>query len=192
MRYDPITEKPYCCVPAVLHMILARRGLTCMSQDEIGWELGLLVPAEIKSTFTKVRTGPMPPAGYGTQTSKPEFSIENYFECNHLPLSISRVLPSSLKELISILEGALDRDNDGVLCFNSQRLFGDGDIEHVALIEAFNKTNGQVTLVDPAIGAPKRRIAAIDDIFETMREHAVSALGEIWIISPSNKRGVTS
>ena len=37
MRYEPITEKPSCCVPAVLQMVLKRRGLPCMTQDEIGW-----------------------------------------------------------------------------------------------------------------------------------------------------------
>ena len=183
MRYDPIVEKPYGCVPAVLQMILARRGLPCMSQDEIGWELGLLVPPGLKSAFAKVRTGPMPPAGYGTQILKPEFSIENYFNRNHLPLSIQRVSPSSLDALISAIETALDRDNDVVLCFNSRRLFGDGDSEHVAIIEAFNKTSGQVTLVDPAIGAPKRRNAAVESVFATIQEHTVSPLGGIWIVA---------
>jgi hypothetical protein len=188
-RYEPITEKPYCCVPAVIQMILARRGLACRSQEEIGWELGLLVPPEIKSAFTRVRTGPKPPAGYGTQTSKPEFSIENYFLRNLFPLSITRVSPSSLNELTATLEAELDRDNDVVLCFNSRRLFGDGGLEHAALIEAFDKARGRATVVDPAIGAPKRRFAAADSIFETIRAHAVSAIGGLWIISQSERLG---
>jgi hypothetical protein len=183
MRYDPVTEKPYCCVPAVLQMIQARRNLPCMTQDEIGWELGLLVPPEIKSEFTKVRTGPMPITGYGTQTSKPEFSIEKYFDRNHLPLSITKVFHSSLKELISTIKAALDQDNDVVLCFNSQRLFDDGDIEHVSLIEEFNEVSGAVTVVDPAIGAPKRRTTTLVRICETIKKHDVSVLGGFWIIS---------
>jgi hypothetical protein len=100
MRYDPITEKPYCCVPAVLQMIQARRSLRSTSQEEIGWELGLIVPPEIKSKFTKVRTGSKPRTGYRTQTSKPEFSIEKYFDHKHLPLSIARILPSSFNDWI--------------------------------------------------------------------------------------------
>jgi len=183
MRYDPITEKAYCCVPSVLQMIQARRGVPIMSQDEIGWELGLLVPPEIKSEFTKVRTGPEPQAGYGTQTSKPEFSIEKYFDCNQLPLSITRFSPSSLKEMISNIEVALKQENDIVLCFNSQLLFGDGDIGHVSLIEEFNKENGHVTVIDPAIEAPKRRITTIVEIFKTIQNHNVSEIGGLWIIS---------
>ena len=183
MRYDPITEKPYCCVPAVLQMIQARRGLPVLSQDEIGWELGLIVPPELKSEFTRVRTGSMPRAGYGTQTSKPEFSIESYFDRKHIPLSIRRVSPSSLKELISTIETACAQNNDIILCYNSRLLFGDGDLEHVSLIEEFNKNSGQVKVVDPAIGAPKRRITGINEILKTINNHTVSEIGGLWIIS---------
>ena len=154
-----------------------------MSQGEIGWELGLLVPPEIKSAFTRVRTGPQPPAGYGTQTSKPEFSIEKFFKRNRLPLRIAGVSPSSSEESAATLLDALDRNNDVILCFDSRRLFGDGDREHVALIEAFNKAAGRVTLVDPAIGAPKHRTASIDNIFETIQTHAAGTLGGLWLIS---------
>ena len=183
MRYDPITEKPYCCVPAVLQMILGRRGLCSTSQDEIGWELGLIVPPEIKYEFTKVRTGSKPRAGYGTQISKPEFSIEKYFDHKQLPLSMTRILPSSFKELISTIGTALAQDDDIVICYNSQLLFGDGDIEHVSLIEEFNKRSGAVTVVDPAIGSPKRRITTIAEIFKTIQNHNVSEIGGLWIIS---------
>ena len=154
-----------------------------MSQEEIGWELGLIVPPEIKSAFTRVRTGPQPPAGYGTQTSKPEFLFENFFSRNRLPLRIARVSPSSSEELTATLQHALDRNNDVVLCFNSQRLFGDGDREHVALIEAFNSAAGRMTLVDPAIGAPKHRTASIDKILEAIQTHDAGTMGGLWLIS---------
>ncbi|MEJ2165662.1 MAG: hypothetical protein P8X90_09045 [Desulfobacterales bacterium] len=100
-----------------------------------------------------------------------------------MPLSIARVLPSTRNELIGVLESELGRDNDVVLCFNSRRLFGAGDLEHAALIEAFDKSSGLATVVDPAIGAPKRRIITVDDIFHTIRSHRVSELGGLWIIS---------
>ena len=183
MRYDHITEKPHCCVPAVLQMIQARRGLSIMSQDEIGWELGLIVPAEVKSEFIKVRTGPKPPVGYGTQVSKPQFSIEKYFVRNRLPLSIKRVSATSVSELRSIFVSALDKDDDTVLCLNSLYLFGEGDIEHVFLIEKYNESTGQVTIVDPAIGAPIHRDNAVDSIFVTIKNHNASTISGIWIVS---------
>jgi hypothetical protein len=164
-------------------MIQERRGLDIMSQDEIGWELGLIVPHEMKSEFIKVRTGSMPQAGYGTQTSKSEYSVERYFDRNQLPLSITRVSPSSIKEMISTIETAFAQDKDIVLCFNSHFLFGDGDVEHVSLIEDFNKDNRQITMVDPAIGVPKRRITTINKVFKTIQNHNVSEIGGFWIIS---------
>lgn len=164
-------------------MIQARRGLHSMSQDEIGWELGLIVPPEVKSEFTKVRTGPKPRAGYGTQTSSAQYSIANYFVRNHLPLSITRISVSSLVELNSIIGAALDRDDDIVLCVNSLHLFGDGDLEHVVLLEGYDRASGQVKVVDPAIGAPMHRITTLDTIFETIQGYNVRDLGGLWIIS---------
>lgn len=183
MRYHPVIEKPYCCVPAVLKMIQVKRNLPVMSQDEIGWDLGLVVPSKIKSEFVKVRSGPEPKAGYGTQTSKPEFSIENYFNRNQLPLSITRLFPSSCKEMIRIIELAMKQEHDIVLCFNSKHLFGNGDLEHVALIEAFNKASGLVTIIDPAIGVPKVRFTTSMDIFNTIQNHSISGNSGLWIIS---------
>ena len=183
MRYDHITEKPYCCVPAVLQMIQARRGLSSMSQDEIGWELGLIVPAEVKSEFIKVRTGPKPLVGYGTQVSNPQFSIEKYFVRNSLPLSIKKVSATSVLELGFIIVSALNQDDDIVLCLNSLHLFGEGDIEHVFLIEKYNEAFSQVTVVDSAIGAPIHRITTVDSIFETIQNHNVSTLAGLWIVS---------
>jgi hypothetical protein len=187
MKYDHIIEKPYCCVPAVLQMIQARRGLRFISQEEIGWELGLIVPYEVKSEFIKVRTGPKPKAGYGTQTSNPKFSIEKYFARNRLPLNIVRVSATSLEELNSIIVTAMGQDKDIVLCLNSLELFGDGDLEHVLLIDGYNKSSGQITFVDPAIGAPPLRIATIDNIFEIIKEHNISDFNGVWIISEQGK-----
>jgi len=164
-------------------MIQARHGLSSMSQDEIGWELGLIVPAEIKSEFVKVRTGPKPPVGYGTQVSKSQFSIENYFIRNCLPLSIKRVSATSVLELDTIFSSALNQDDDIALCLNSLYLFGQGDLEHVFLVEKYNRAIGQVTIVDPAIGAPINRVTSIDSIFDTIQNHNVSNLGGLWIVS---------
>ena len=68
--YQPISQKPYCCVPASLSMILNRRGIRHENQEKIGYDLGLIVSSEKSHLFTKVRTGKKPLAGYGTQINK--------------------------------------------------------------------------------------------------------------------------
>ena len=77
--YKLIKQKPYCCVPACISMILDRRKIKRGSQEEIGYELGLVVPKEKTHLFTKTRTGKKPVAGYGTQINKEKYSINNYF-----------------------------------------------------------------------------------------------------------------
>ena len=74
-KYVPITEQPYCCVPACIQMILLRRGIPLKSQEEIGYNLGLIVPQRYKNLFGKVRTGKRPKDGWGTQTGKLIYSL---------------------------------------------------------------------------------------------------------------------
>jgi len=62
-KYNLKTEKEYCCVPAVLQMVQERRGLESSSQEEIGYQLGLIVPKEKAHLFSKVRTGRIPKTG---------------------------------------------------------------------------------------------------------------------------------
>ena len=87
------------------------------------------------------------------------------------------------EEFISTLDAALEQDNDLVLCFDSRRLFGHGDREHVALIEGLNRESGLVTLLDPAADIPGRKTAGVDRILATIQAHALSNLGGLWIIS---------
>lgn len=88
-KCNPKTEKEYCCVPAVLQMIHDRRGLKYASQDEIGYQLGLVVPKGKVHLYSKALTGRMPKSGWGTQTSKKQYSINNYFIKNNLPLKLT-------------------------------------------------------------------------------------------------------
>ena len=136
--YTHITEKPYCCVPAVLQMILKRRYLQYQSQEEIGNHLGLIVPSEFEHQFNKVRTGPQPRAGYGTKTSKEEFSISNYFRKNNLPLRLTKRQTTNIQYLRDCLMKSLSCGDDVIICYNSQLLFENGDIEHVSLIQSFD------------------------------------------------------
>jgi hypothetical protein len=83
----------------------------------------------------------------------------------------------------SIIELAIDQENDIIVCFNSQHLFGDGDLEHVSLIESFNKEIDHVTIIDPAIGTPKVRSTMSSEIFNTIQNHGISENNGLWIIS---------
>jgi hypothetical protein len=185
--YKMVREKEYCCVPAVLQMIQSRRGLAFDSQDEIGFQLGLIVPPELEHKFTKVRTGPEPDAGYGTQTSLPEFSIADYFKRNRLPLKITLIRPQTIDELKNQLTTSIDVDEDVIICYNSRLLFGEGDVEHVSLIQEFDTEWGNLLVADPAVSAPFPRKTTLDRLSEVITAHGVSSHGGLWVVSSSNR-----
>ncbi|HLD05329.1 MAG TPA: hypothetical protein VJG90_06435 [Candidatus Nanoarchaeia archaeon] len=72
-----------------INVIGYRRGYKPESQEEIGWELGLVVPEEDERFFQKVRVGKKPKAGYGTQASfnkNVKYSLNRYFEKKKISL----------------------------------------------------------------------------------------------------------
>lgn len=185
-KYNPKKEKPHCCVPAVLQMIQERRNLEFASQDEIGYQLGLIVPKEKVSLFSKVRTGRMPKTGWGTQTSKKQYSINNYFVKNNLPLKLTIYSVEEVEDIPEFVIQNLMNDNDIIICYNSQLLFGDGDIEHVSLIQEIETEHDELTIVDPAIGIPKIRKTKLSRLIRILKSQ-VSKQGGFWIISKRKK-----
>lgn len=172
-----MTEKPYCCVPAVLQMILKRRRLKNLSQEEIGWELGLTVPKEKTHLFKKVRTNKRPPKyGWGTKTYKKEFSINNFFVKKKLPLVCITYSLKNIKNISQFITSHLQGNHDIVVCYNSQVLFNDGDREHVSLIQSIDGYS--ITLIDPALGVPKIRKTTLPKLLQTLLPQKA-----FWIIT---------
>jgi hypothetical protein len=184
--YLLIYEKPYCCVPAVLQMVLRRRGLKYQSQEEIGYQLGLIVPSRYRHHFSKIRTGPEPKTGYGTQTSKEEFSIPKYFRKNNLPLTLTKRQPVHSQELRECLSRFLACGDDVVICYNRPLLFGDGDVEHVSLIQSFDNETDTVLIIDPVRGAPKHRKANLKQLSEILTSNRSGEQIGLWIIRPES------
>ena len=182
-KYNPKTEKEYCCVPAILQMIHDRRGLKYASQDEIGYQLGLIVPKEKAYLFSKVRTGRMPKTGWGTQTTKNQYSINNYFIKNNLPLKLTTHNIQKIEKASKFVIQNLKKDNDIIICYNSQVLFGGGDIEHVSLIEEIDTENDELTIVDPAIGSPKIRKIKLYKLIQVLKSKKMGKIGGFGIVS---------
>ena len=182
-EYIPKTEIPYCCVPAVLQTIQGRRGLGFASQDEIGYQLGLIVPKEKAHLFSKVRTGRMPNTGWGTRTSEKQYSINNYFVKNNLPLKLTICSAQDVENVAEFVIQNLVKDNDIIIWYNSQLLFGDGDTEHVSLIQEFDTENDEITIVDPATGVAEIRRAKFSRLIQVLKSYETNRLGGFWIVS---------
>ena len=180
-KYNLKTEKEYCCVPAVLQMIQERRGLKFTSQDEIGYQLGLIVPKEKVHLFSKVRTGRKPKTGWGTQTSKKQYSINNYFITNNLPLKLTLYNIEAIDNVSDFIIKNIMNDNDIIIRYNSQLLWGNGDTDHVSLIQEIE--NKELTIVDPAIGVPKIRKIRLSQLIRVLKTYEASSQCGFWIVS---------
>ncbi len=182
--YKPITQKPYCCVPACISMILDRRNILHETQDEIGYELGLIVPKDKAHLFTKVRTGEKPVAGYGTQVDKEEYSINNYFKKNNINLKEKYFFVKDIPDVKDFIISNIKKNNDIMVCFNNKILYGSGDWGHVSLIQGIEKDT--VFLVDPEKDVPKIRKVKLDKLISAIEYHGKEKRGGFWLISENS------
>ena len=179
-KYVPLTQQKYCCVPTVLQMILLRREMLSLNAEEIGYELGLTVPDPDKELLPLARTGEKPPAGWGTQIGKPEFSIEHFFEKFNIPLKYSYVPLSEISDVKSWILERFSEDDDLIACFNYSALYGGSGEGHVSLVESVE--NDEIVLVDPERNVPKFRTVKLADLIHSMEEHGEDNKAGFWLI----------
>lgn len=179
--YDLIVQEPWCCIPACVQMMLLRRGLPSGSQEDIGNELGLVVPPDYADCFDNVRSEPEPPAGhtgYGTRIDEPEYNLESYFARNDLPLACEFHPPSDIGNISRFLQGHLQAGDDILVCFRYRHLYGveeAGDNGHGSLIQQLK--GDSLVLADPHGCYPK---VSLDRFFEAVQVHKA---GGFWVVS---------
>jgi hypothetical protein len=163
-------------------MILDKRKIKHGSQEEIGYELGLVVPKEKSHLFKKVRTGKKPASGWGTQVNKQQFSINHFFRKNKIKLSETYFPLIKIINCKKFIENNLDNANDIIACFNYKKLYNKGgSVGHVSLII---KIQGErITLLDPAKLHPKLRKVSLKKLISSMKFHGQKRNAGFWVIS---------
>lgn len=180
-RYVPITQQPFCCVPANIQMVLLRRELSLLSQEEIGYELGLTVPEDYYELLPNARRGEKPSSGWGTQIQKEEFSLNTFFTKYHYPLIYQFYSPQTIKESKEWVKQQIAADNDLIVCFNYFHLYRAGNNGgHVCLIDSVEGDN--VILVEPERDFPKYRTVKLSTLIDAMNFHGEVNLGGFWLI----------
>ena len=179
--YKLLDQKPYCCVPTCITMVLDRRKISHGSQDEIGYELGLTVPKEKAHLYTKVRTVKKPIAGWGTQVNKKQYSINSFFKKNKIGLKETYFFVKDISGVREFIISNIKSNKDIIVCFNNKKLHGRGDWGHVSLIQGIEKNI--VSLVDPGKDVPKIRKVKLDRLIEAMEHHGKERSGGFWLIS---------
>lgn len=186
MRYIHISQKPYCCVPACMQMVLRRRGLPTPTQSNIGYALGMLLPPAKRDVFDiKSHTGKQPKAGWGTRINKKKYSLQNFFLKNSLPLVEKFYSASNFKsknQLKSFLKKNIEKDDDLLTCFSYSLYNKESKIGHASLISKID-TKDNVILVDPGRKYKKPRTVSLDDYYIALKKHPD---GGIWHITSKN------
>lgn len=179
-RYVPFVQQPYCCGPACIQMVLYKNHLPLLSQEQIGAELGLIVPTELKNAFYNVdaRDKPVVGSGFGTRIQDPDFSLAKLIEKQAWPFRFTTELASSFineEVFIHRLKELVLDDSDALICFQNDQGTG-----HVCVLDTIDDQT--VTLMDPSQNYPKWRAISYPELFKRVQAHGDDNFGGIWIL----------
>jgi len=185
-RYIPLTQQRWLCVPTCIQMVMIRHRIPLLSAELIGYHLGLIVPENAKELFWNPRTGPKPPAGYGTQAGKKEYGPNIVFKTLNIPLKMSWSLINTFPSLLSFKKYLLNcekNNRDILVCFDWATLFDSSSKEHhghVCIVDHIYSKENTVRLIDPDPFTAKWRMVSIEKIFAAMKVHGKDKSGGCW------------
>lgn len=166
-------------------MVMLRHNIPLVSAELIGYQMGLVVPKDHLQYFWNMRTGPKPPAGYGTQASKKQYSPNVVFKKLNIPLKMTWSLINKFKnidEFKKYLKDIPKKEQDVLVCYDWGKLFNQSDYQggHVCVLDAVMLKENQVRIIDPSSDAPKWKIIDIDKLYEAMVYHGAEKSAGFW------------
>lgn len=165
-------------------MVMYRRGVALMEQEDIAYELGLTVPEKDVYLFKNVRTGKMPSSGWGTQIQKREYSLPKFFAKHKIDLSftIQNEFRTADDLRLNLQQLSARDDVDVLLCFDYGILWNlDFRGGHVCVLESVK--GDTVHIIDPERNVPKHRETNVEDLFRAIDFHGSHNATGVWVIS---------
>ncbi|MDD5290936.1 MAG: hypothetical protein PHZ04_02360 [Patescibacteria group bacterium] len=174
-RYIPFTQQPWCCVPTCILMIMYRHHIPLISQELLGYYLGLIVPQKDRKYFWRVAVGKRPPAGYGTRSYLKIYEPNKALKRLKIPLEI-KFHPidkfKNINDFSDFLIKAEKQNKDILACFNYKKLYGQGnDGGHLSVVDRVYLKGSKVRLIDPGGNEPKWRLVSITELKKAMEGH---------------------
>jgi hypothetical protein len=185
-HYVPLTQQKYCCVPTCIQMVMLRHNIPLLSAELIGYHMGLVIPADSLNYFYNARTGKKPPAGYGTQAGKPQYSPNEVFKKLNIPLQIKWSLIDKFENLVvfrDYLSLVFESGKDILICYDWPTLFDPDEVEHwghVCVLDKVNLSRDEVRFIDPSVDAAKWVTVLISDLYDAMKFHGKEKSGGFW------------
>lgn len=182
-RYTPLTQQKWCCVPTCLQIVMLRHNIPLVHAELIGYYMGLIVPEDGEAYFWNARTGEKPPAGYGTQADKKEYTPNAVFKKLHIPLKMTWSLINKFKSVDEFKEYLSQaHDKDLLVCYDWGKLFDNPGYQggHVCVLDRVYIDKNEVRMIDPDYDAPKWRVVDINKLYEAMKFHGPEKSGGFW------------
>jgi len=174
-RYIPLTQQKSCCVPTSINMVMYRQKIPLISQELLGYHLGLILDEKSKKLFWNVRTGKRPANGYGTQMSKKQFAINTIFKKLKIPLVVTVCSLDNFKnkqQLITKIYRLIKKNRDLIVLLGSDVLNGTKNKNgHACVIDRIYPTRNLIRLIDPAADQPKWREIKIEKFIKAIKKH---------------------
>lgn len=182
-EYIPLTQQYYLCVPTCIQMIMLKNKIPLIPAEEIGKQLGLIVPETDKKYFWNVSVGTPHNSGYGTNINK--YPLKDFFSSYDIPLECIFVPISTFKstqELSAQILKLLNKESSVLVCYDWGSLFGDNKKHwgHVCLLDHFDKQFNLVRMIDPDPDQPKWKYVSLEDLFDAMKFHGDEKSGGLW------------
>ena len=165
---------------------MLRHHLPLPPAELIGYHLGLIVPSDALNFFYHARTGPRPPAGYGTQIRKPQYHPKRAFKKLGIPFQISQSLIDqfpTLDQFRAHLTTISQTDTDILICYDWPTLFDPDQTDHwghVCVLDRVYSDQDQVRFIDPASNGPKWVTVATPDLYQAMLVHGSNKSAGFW------------
>lgn len=183
-RYIPFTQQPYCCVPTCIQMVMYKNGIPLIPIEEIGYELGLIVPPEAGKHFYNARISTIKPlAGYGTRIYLPEYEPNHAFKKLGIPISLNIKFVSAIENYEAVMDMLIDAEHtnaDVLVCFNHGALIDDStkDWGHVVVFDRI--IDGKIRLIDPTQNSAKWLYVTPEKLYQAMEKHGDEKSAGIW------------
>jgi len=160
-----------------------RHKIPLISQELLGYHLGLIIKKEYKDFFYNPRVGKRPPAGWGTQMYSKKYEPNKVFKKLKIPLgitffSVDRFSNSSFK---TYLLEVIKKDKDVMVVFDHGKLSGTNKQGgHACIVDKVSLVKNEIRLIDPSANQPKWRTVKIQKLKKAMEFHGGARSGGFW------------